>query len=62
MNWDNKRLVLFLDGTFGCHLVWRYDGACMNGQPTAYVRRDGRMCWVKPGASVEFVEVEDNHV
>ena len=51
-------LVLFADGTSGMYVVNVYGGACLIGDPTAYVMRNGERVWVKPGESVEFIEVK----
>ncbi len=48
--------VLFKDGTLARLPVHIYPGACLIGQPTAYVHRKGVMVWVKPGLSVSWVE------
>jgi hypothetical protein len=53
---DGKKLVLFLDGRSGAFRVYVYGGACLAGQPAAYVIRGGGLVWVRPGESVEFVE------
>jgi hypothetical protein len=53
---QTKKTVLFQDGTAGRFHVYVYGGACLKGDPTAYVMRDGRMVWVVAGESVEFVE------
>jgi hypothetical protein len=50
-------LVLFRDGKSAMAQIYIYGGACLAGDPTAYVIRHGEMIWVKPGESVEFVEV-----
>lgn len=49
-------LVLFKDGKSGRFPLHLYLGACMAGDPTAYVIRGGETVWVKPGESVQFVE------
>lgn len=53
---DGRKLVLFKNGTSGRFYVNFYLGACMAGDPTAYIVVDGKMVWVKPGESVEFIE------
>lgn len=50
------RSVLFKDGSMGRHIVQIYQGACLVGDPTAYVYRGSNMVWVVPGESVEFIE------
>lgn len=63
----NRRVVLFKDGTCAALVVHPIHGACLVGQPTAYVLRhrkpdqDGGIhtfeyTEVRPGESVEFVE------
>jgi len=59
MNFVQKYLVLFLDGSMARMVVYIYGGSCIAGQPTAYVLRDKRLVWVKPGESVDFVEQSD---
>lgn len=53
---SDLRMVLFSDGSSGRYVVWIYTGACLAGDPTAYVVRGGSTVWVRPGESVEFVE------
>ncbi len=48
--------VLFKDGTASRCMVFIWQGACLVGDPTAYVIRNGEMVWVVPGESVSFVE------
>lgn len=48
--------ILFLDGSMGRYPIHVYPGACLTGQSTAYVIRNGGMTWVKPGESVGWVE------
>lgn len=55
---NTNRTVLFLDGTMARLPVFVYAGACLDGDPTAYVYRNGKMTWVIPGESVEFIEVK----
>jgi hypothetical protein len=54
--YQNKHAVLFRDGTSAMAHVYIYGGACMTGDPTAYVIRNGRWVWVVPGESISFVE------
>lgn len=54
---DHVGLVLFIDGTVGNYGVFIWRGPALIGDPTAYVFRDGRMVWVKPGESVRWIEV-----
>lgn len=55
--WDDKRHVLFKDGTSGRYNINLYHGGALTGDPTAWVvRADGMPVWVKPGESVEFIE------
>lgn len=49
-------LVLFKDGKLEFLPVYRYEGAALVGQPTAYVMRANQMVWVRPGVSVDFIE------
>ncbi len=49
-------MVLFKDGKSGWFVPNYYQGACMKGDPTAYVYRGEQLVWVKPGESVQFVE------
>jgi hypothetical protein len=51
------RMVLCRDGVASRRQVFVTSGAAMVGDPTAFVQRDGRSVWVKPGESVDFVEV-----
>lgn len=51
-----KRLVLFADGVSTMVPVYVYQGAALVNQPTAYTYRSGRLTWLVPGQSVEFVE------
>lgn len=48
--------VLFSDGHVRRCEVFLYAGACMVGDPTAYVYRNGQLTWVKPGQSVAWIE------
>lgn len=48
--------VLFADGTMGRYPIHIYDGACLTGDATAYIIRNGTMVWVKPGESVSWIE------
>ncbi len=48
--------VLFSDGKMARLPVMIYRGACMIGDPTAYVYRGESLVWVKPGESVAWVE------
>ncbi len=48
--------ILFLDGKFGKYEVHLVEGACLVGDPTAFVIRKGERVYVSPGQSVEFVE------
>jgi hypothetical protein len=50
--------VLFQDGTFGRYELNLCGGGCMIGDPTAYVVRRGQTVLVKPGESVQFIEVQ----
>jgi len=50
------KTILFLDGVTAIKEVQIVGGACLVGQPTAYVVRYGQAVWVKPGKSVDFVE------
>jgi hypothetical protein len=52
------QMVLFLDGTSGRFEIFRYLGACLVGQPTCYIVRQG-IVWVKPGESVNWIEVRE---
>lgn len=56
LNFAKSQMVLFADGCSAMTQVFVYGGACLAGDPTAYVLRHGRMVWVKPGDSVEWVE------
>ena len=53
----DMKTILFLDGVTAIKEVHVVGGACLVGQPTAYVVRCGTVVWVKPGTSVDFVEV-----
>ena len=55
-NWSNPQTVLFSDGIVGRCQIFVYQGACLAGEPTAYVLRNGQLIWVKPGQSVQWVE------
>ncbi len=48
--------VLFHDGSFGRFPVYVHNGAALVGQPTAYVYRDNKLVWVRPGQSVDWIE------
>ncbi len=48
--------VLFKSGKIGRYVVFVYAGACLKGDPTRYIIRDGEMTWVKPGESVTWIE------
>lgn len=50
--------VLFRDGTKYKLEIHHYHGACLVGQPTAYVYRCGVLTWVKPGKSAPWVEAK----
>lgn len=50
------QLVLFLDGLRARLHVHLWTGACLTGDPTAYVYRDQRLVWVKRGESVSWIE------
>lgn len=52
----SPQTILFHDGTTQRLPVHAYGGACISGQPTAYVCRDGKLVWVVPGESVAWVE------
>ncbi len=52
----NLRLVQFKDGSRGLHVVYVYEGVCITGDPTAYIKRGDVSVWVKPGAAVDFIE------
>jgi hypothetical protein len=51
------RQVLLADGRAVRADIQIIGGAALAGSPTAYCEVDGRRVWVKPGESVEFVEV-----
>lgn len=51
--------VLFKDGKVGRCVVHSYLGGCMRGQATAFVYRDGKLVWVKPGESVDWMESDE---
>lgn len=53
-----KATILFLDGKTSHLQIHIYMGACLSGQPGAYVYRNGQFTWVKPGESVSFVETD----
>ena len=53
---SNVRAVLFADGRIERHNILMYLGACLAGDPTAYVLRDGVVVWVVPGETVAFRE------
>lgn len=57
MRSDGRKLVLFRDGRLGRYVIHLYGGACFIGDPTAYIIVNGNIVWIKPGESVEFVEV-----
>lgn len=50
--------TLFQDGSVGQLPVYRYEGACLIGDPTAYVYRNNQIVWVKPYSSElnEFIK------
>ena len=56
---DKRRLVALCDGRQVAAEVKLVGGAALAGSPTAYCVVDGRRVWVKPGESVEFVEVPE---
>jgi hypothetical protein len=53
--------VLFRDGHCGWYVRYDVMGGCKSGDPTVYVYRQSgaamRRVYVKPGQSVNFVEV-----
>lgn len=49
-------LVIFKDGWSAFTPVYQHQGAAMVGDPTAYCFRYGKLVWVVPGVSVDFVE------
>lgn len=53
---ESRKLVQFKDGSREMHEVFLYEGACLVGDPTAYIQRGSITVWVKPGASVDFIE------
>jgi hypothetical protein len=53
---NDRQVVLFKDGFVAVLPVSLYQGACLTGDPTAYVVFDGRLVWVRPGQSVQWVE------
>ena len=57
MNRPNQ-IVLFADGSVERCEVLIWHGPCLVGDATAYVRRNGKYVWVRPGQSVQWVEVE----
>lgn len=50
------RLVALQDGRPIRALVQVVDGPALAGSPTAYCEVEGRVIWLVPGESVEFVE------
>lgn len=50
------KTVLLKDGNLIRTIVWQYAGGAMVGDPTAYIMLGGRMVWVRPGQSVDFLE------
>jgi hypothetical protein len=48
--------VLFKDGVRLRLERHDYLGACFIGDPTVYVSRYGKLVWVKPGESVDWIE------
>jgi hypothetical protein len=49
--------VLLMSGKVVRAKVLVVTGACLVGDPTAFVEINGEIIWVKPGESVDFVEV-----
>ena len=56
LNFSRPELVLFRDGHAAMLQVYVYQGACLVGDPTAYVYRNGQLTWVLPGQSAKWVE------
>jgi hypothetical protein len=53
------QMVLFADGTYSKHVVKQYHGACLAGQATAYVVKNGQTIWVSPGRYFPWYENPD---
>lgn len=57
-DWSRIKLkhITFKDNTCGRMEVNFYAGACMVGDPTAYVYRDGKLVWVRNDDQRGWVE------
>jgi hypothetical protein len=56
LNFARLRLVLMKDGRLVRTQVYTHQGACLVGDPTAYIMLGGELVWVRPGESVSFIE------
>jgi len=53
----NRVFVTFSDKSSGKYPIYVLQGACIIGEPTAYVERNGQRVFVKPIAAETYVEV-----
>ena len=55
-NRSDRRVINFKDGIRLFLTVYIYTGACLVGDPTAYVYRAGEMLWVKEDPTKGWIE------
>lgn len=56
-NWSRLEHITFKDNTCGRFQVIFYSGACLVGDPTAYVYRNQQLVWVRNEPQSGWVEV-----